>query len=198
MGNQGIYHSAYDSYHWLSKFGDPGFRYHATTAQMSAMMLLRMADADILPYDYVEYAKTMRMLADTAAKNIASRRWTISIAELTAAIARMDTAARAFNVVRDSALLHGLPAARRKRVNTLLMQVERAFVRPNGLKDRAWYRNVIYAADKDNGYSNISFPTINEAVMDGDKELTVREITDLAHRFDRAAQILVRAARSLR
>jgi len=25
-GSEGIYHSAYDSYHWLSKFGDPGFR----------------------------------------------------------------------------------------------------------------------------------------------------------------------------
>jgi N-acetylated-alpha-linked acidic dipeptidase len=197
-GDEGIYHSAFDTYHWLSKFGDPGFRYHATAAQIGAMLLLRVANADILPYDYAEYARAMRVLADTASKNIAARQWTVSTAQLTAAIARMDSAARAFNIARDSALLHDIPGTRTKQVNTLLLQVERAFVRPTGLKGREWYRNVIYAADNDNGYSNIGFPTINEAVRAGDQVLTVHEIADLAHRFDTVAQILIRAARSLR
>ncbi|HXC24762.1 MAG TPA: M20/M25/M40 family metallo-hydrolase [Gemmatimonadaceae bacterium] len=199
-GSEGIYHSAYDSYHWLSTFGDPGFRYHATTAQMSAMLLLRMADADILPYDYVEYAKAMRVLADTTAKAIAANKWTVPTTELTAAIARMDNAAHVFNAVRDSALAH--PSARttatRKQVNALLLQVERAFVRPTGLKDREWFRNVIYAADNDNGYANIGFPTINEAVRAGDQARTVREIADLAARFDTATRTLISAAQSLR
>lgn len=199
-GSEGIYHSAFDSYHWISKFGDPGFRYHATTARIGAMLLLRIADADILPYDYVEYARAMRILADTAAKNIAANRWTVSLNALTAAIARMEGAARDFNTARDAALARPtpLPEATKKQVNTLLLQVERAFVRPTGLVGREWFRNVIYAADNDNGYANIGFPTINEAAQAQDQARTVREIADLAARFDVATRTLGSAAQSLR
>lgn len=199
-GAEGIYHSAFDSYHWLSKFGDPGFHYHATTAQMGAMMLMRIADADILPYDYVEYARAMRILADTAAKNIAANRWTVSTNELMAAITRMESAASAFNAARDAALARPtpLPEATKKQVNALLLQVERAFVRPTGLVGREWFRNVIYAADNDNGYANIGFPTINEAVRAQDQARAVREIADLAARFDVATKTLITAAQSLR
>jgi len=52
-GPQGVYHSAYDSYHWMSKFGDPNFEFHATNARIGAAALLRLANAEILPYDYV-------------------------------------------------------------------------------------------------------------------------------------------------
>lgn len=199
-GSQGIYHSTYDSYHWLSTFGDPGFHYHATSAQMSAMLLLRLADADILPYDYVEYARAMRLLADTVAKHVTDRHWSVSTAGLVAAIDEMGRAARGFTAARDAALRGPRPLsmATRKQANALLLRVERAFVRPSGLQNREWYRNVIYAADDDNGYANISFPTINEAIRGGDRPRTVREIADLASRFGVAARLLAEAARSLR
>src|SRR5262249_46077214 len=59
-GAGGVYHSQYDSYAWMTKFGDPGFQYHAAAARVGAAMVLRLANADVLPYDYAEYAKTMR------------------------------------------------------------------------------------------------------------------------------------------
>ena len=59
-GGGGVYHSMYDSYHWMSKFGDTSYAYHATAAKIGAAMTLRIANAEILPYDYVEFAKTMR------------------------------------------------------------------------------------------------------------------------------------------
>ena len=60
-GAGGVYHSAYDSRHWMETFGDPGYRYHATAARIgSCHGALRLANADILPYDYVEFARTMR------------------------------------------------------------------------------------------------------------------------------------------
>jgi N-acetylated-alpha-linked acidic dipeptidase len=200
-GPNGIYHSAFDSYHWMSKFGDPGFRYHATMGVLGAVALMRVADADIIPYDYVEYARAMRALAATAAKNIAARGWSsVSTSALDSSIALMEKSASDFNAARDSALAGGVSAASRKQANTLLLQVERAFVRPEGLpaSKREWFRNVIYAADNDNGYSNIGLPSINEAVRAGDEALSVREIADLAHRFVKAAALLDSAARSLR
>jgi N-acetylated-alpha-linked acidic dipeptidase len=199
-GPQGIYHSSYDSFHWLSTYGDPGFKHHAAAGELGALLVMRMANADILPYDYVAYARAMRTLADSAGKSISQRGWTISIGTLSDAITRMEEAARRFEEARDKVLNRSkpLPAAVRKRANGHLLQVERAFVRPQGLRNRSWYRNVIYAADDDNGYANIGLPSVNEAIRAGDASLTASEIADLAARFNSAAKILMKAARSLR
>ncbi len=199
-GPEGIYHSAYDSYHWLAKFGDPGFKYHATMGVLGTIALTRIADADILPYDYAAYAVAMRALAATAEKNIATHGLSVSVAPLYSSIDSMESAARAFNAARDAALARGVSEASRKQANETLMQVERVFVRAGGLpvSKREWFRNVIYAADNDNGYANIGLPSINEAVNVGDASLATREVSDLTERFGKAADILNRAARSLR
>ncbi len=200
-GPMGVYHSAFDSYHWMSKFGDPGYKYHATMGVMGAVAITRLADADIIPYDYVEYARAMRGLTATAARNIAEKHWTnVSLGALDSSITVMETAASKFNETRDAALARGVSAASRKQANELLMQVERVFVRAGGLpvSKREWFRNVIYAADNDNGYANIGLPSINEAVKAGDEALSVREIADLSQRFIKAAGLLDSAARSLR
>ncbi len=199
-GSQGIYHSAYDSYHWTAKFGDPGFRYHAAMGLLGAIALMRIADADILPYDYVTHARAMRALSATAAKNIAAKKWNVSLAPLDSAITRMETAASAFDTARDAALARGVSGASRKQANALLRQVERVFVRPTGLpvSKRAWFRNVLYAADNDNGYSTMGLPSINEAVRASNEALTAREISDLANRFVTAGSLLEQTARSLR
>ncbi|HEY7897254.1 MAG TPA: M28 family metallopeptidase [Gemmatimonadaceae bacterium] len=200
-GPMGVYHSAFDSYHWMSKFGDPGYKYHATMGVLGAVALMRLADADILPYDYVEYARAMHGLTATVAKNLAAKHWnSVSLTALNQSITAMETAARSFNTARDAALASGVSPMAAKQTNILLMQVERAFVRPEGLPvtKREWFHNVIYAADNDNGYSNIGLPSVNEAIQAGDQAMSVREIADLSARFEKAASILDSAARSLR
>jgi len=77
------------------------------------------------------------------------------------------------------------------------MKVERALTRGEGLRTRPWYRNLVYVADVDNGYSNMSFPSVNEAIRAGDEAVTVAEIGDLARHFDAAAGALVDARRAL-
>ena len=200
-GPMGVYHSAFDSYHWMSKFGDPGYKYHATMGVLGAVAIMRIADADIIPYDYVEYARAMRGLTATAARNIAAKHWTdVSLSALDSSITVMETAAQNFDAARDAALANGSSAAGRKQANELLMQVERSFLQAGGLpvSKREWFRNVIYAADNDNGYANIGLPSINEPVKAGDRALSVREIADLSQRFLHAAGLLDSAARSLR
>ena len=68
--------------------------------------------------------------------------------------------------------------------------MERALTRPEGLKLRPWFRNLIYAADLDNGYANVVFPSVREALKAGDRPLTEREIADLAAHFDAAVRAL--------
>ena len=55
----GVYHSIYDSVDHFNRFVDPGFRYGVTLAQTSGRMVLRLADADVLPFDFVPYAETL-------------------------------------------------------------------------------------------------------------------------------------------
>ncbi|HMA24706.1 MAG TPA: M20/M25/M40 family metallo-hydrolase [Gemmatimonadaceae bacterium] len=197
-GQGGVYHSQYDSYAWMTKFGDPGFHYHAAAARISTAMVLRLANADILPYDYVEYARTMRRYVDPIDRAISEHHWNASTTSLRAAIERLQQEGAAFNAERDSALA-GMPATSAlKRTNQALMQVERALTRPAGLRTRPWFRNLIYVADENNGYANMALPSVNEAIRSGDEGLTRTEIEDLASRFDSAAQALSQARTAIR
>jgi N-acetylated-alpha-linked acidic dipeptidase len=161
-------------------------------------MVLRLANADVLPYDYVEFARTMRRYLPALDQALTSRKWQISSSNLSAAIDRMARGAAAFTAARDSALGRALPAQTRVNANAALLRVERSLTRPEGLRARPWYRNLIYAADENNGYATMVFPSVNEAVRTGDAALTQREIDDLARRFDAASSALDDAARMLR
>ena len=198
-GPQGIYHSAYDSYHWMSKFGDPGFQYHATAAKIGAAMLLRIANADVLPYDYVEFARTMRRFATQASQAIVDKHWSVSVDSLTRAIGKMEDAAIAFDNARDRALSNqATTTAMLQRVNASLLEVERQLTRPQGLVTRSWFRNLIYASDENNGYATMVFPSVGEAIRSGDSTVVAREVNDLAARFDAATRALQRSTEILR
>lgn len=189
-GPGGVYHSAYDSYHWMSKFGDPNFEYHATNARIAAATLLRIANAEILPYDYVEYARTMKRFVSQAEQNIRDKHWKVSAGELSNAIDGLETAAVAFAAARDRALGARLSPQSAQQVNAALLEVERRLTRPQGLVTRPWFRNLIYAADENNGYSTMVLPSIGEAIRGGDEGMVGREIADLAGRFDAATRAL--------
>jgi len=196
-GPGGVYHSQYDDYAWMTKFGDPGFRYHAAAARIGAAMLLRIANADVLPYDYAEYAKTMRQYLGPIDRAVAQRHWNAPTTALSAAIDRLEREGAAFNAARDS-MLHEAPSiATLQRTNRALLQVERALIRPEGLRTRPWFRNLIYVADENNGYANMALPSVNEAIRANEETLTRTEIADLAARFDRAAQDVADARAAL-
>jgi N-acetylated-alpha-linked acidic dipeptidase len=197
-GPQGVYHSAYDSYHWMSKFGDPNFEVHATAARIGAATLLRIANADILPYDYVEFARTMRRFGAQVDQAIADKHLKLSAAGLTTAIARMEDAASTFSAARDRALTAQLATGTAKQVNATLLEVERQLTRPQGLVTRPWFRNLIYAADENNGYSTMVLPSVNEAIRLGDQGAVGQELTDLAQRFDAATRALRMATELLK
>ena len=196
-GAGGVYHSQYDSFAWMSRFGDSSFAYHATAARIAAAMVLRVADADILPYDYAEFARTMRRYVAPVDRAIADHRWNISTTALQGAIDHLEREAAAFAATRDSALAGTVSTAALTQTNQALMQVERAFTRPQGLRTRPWFRNLIYVADENNGYANMALPSVNEAIRAGNEALTRSEIEDLANHFDRAAEALAAARAAL-
>ncbi len=197
-GPSGTYHSAYDTFDWMERFGDPGFQYHATAARIGAAMLLRLANAQLLPYDYAEFARTMTRYVAPVERGLTQKGWNAAaVAPLVTAIARLEKSATAFAVARDAALAAAIAPAAQLAANSALLRVERVLARPSGLKSRPWYRSLIYASDVDNGYSTMSFPGINESIRYGTQAETVAEINDLAARFGAAADAVDAARGSL-
>ncbi|HTY57727.1 MAG TPA: transferrin receptor-like dimerization domain-containing protein [Bacteroidota bacterium] len=64
----GSYHSAYDSFDYYVRFGDPGFVYGVTQAETAGRIVLRLADADVLPLDFADFTETIGRYAGEVMK----------------------------------------------------------------------------------------------------------------------------------
>ncbi len=63
-GSYGVYHSIYDDFNWMEKFGDPEFITHATAARLYTILAMRAAAADIVPFRFVPYGLALREHVD--------------------------------------------------------------------------------------------------------------------------------------
>ena len=64
----GIYHSIYDDFYWYTHFADTDFRYGRALAQTIGLAVMRVADADLLPYDFTDFADTVGRYVDQLEK----------------------------------------------------------------------------------------------------------------------------------
>lgn len=53
------YHSNYDSFHWMTTYGDPGFAYHRTAAQVLGLLTAKLADEPLLSFEAATYASEL-------------------------------------------------------------------------------------------------------------------------------------------
>jgi len=200
-GPDGIYHSMYNSYDWMTRFGDPAYKAHRAGAQLVAVILGRLANSDLLPLDYVAFGTEMNSLVAQLDSGIGKKQWTATVTTQTLkdALDRFTAVARAFGTARDNAIGTGaVDSARAQRVNQALMLVERRLTRPDGLVSRPWFKSLQFAADVDNGYATMAFPTVNEAIRYADAAAANKELGDLVNRIDQARAALVEAAAALR
>ncbi|MGB7283792.1 MAG: transferrin receptor-like dimerization domain-containing protein, partial [Candidatus Acidiferrum sp.] len=56
----GIYHSIYDDFYWFTHFDDTTFVYGRALSQTGGTAMMRLADADLLPFDFTDFADTMQ------------------------------------------------------------------------------------------------------------------------------------------
>jgi N-acetylated-alpha-linked acidic dipeptidase len=190
-GPYGVYHSLYDDHRWVARIGDPGFRYHTAMAQLWGLMALRLANADVLPFDFTAYATRLGEFTGEL-----EQRWRQSVT------ARAE--ASPFVVVHDAvAAFHDAAAGMAPRmaaalespgsrdaVNRALMDVERAFVDPEGIPGRPWYRHQIYAPKFT--YAPEMLPGAAEALEAGDARALEVQCRRVASAIRRAAAVLSR------
>lgn len=185
-GDYGVYHSAFDDFAWFKKFGDPDFLYEQQMARVYGLEMLRMANADVLPYDYETYGKEILVYLDAA---------------ITKSKERFGDKSPNFSAALEAA--HHLQAAGAKmmqkqqkmptitdRINAKLRDAERALLIPEGLPNRPWYRHAIYAPGQYTGYAAVVIPGVNEAIDRSDRNRTVQQIAALAAALNRAVMTL--------
>jgi N-acetylated-alpha-linked acidic dipeptidase len=56
----GIYHSVYDDYYWYTHFSDTDFTYGRALAQAGGSLVMRLADADLLPFEFADFSDTVQ------------------------------------------------------------------------------------------------------------------------------------------
>jgi N-acetylated-alpha-linked acidic dipeptidase len=185
-GAYGVYHSVFDNFAWFKKFGDPDFVYEQQMARIFGLEAVRMADADVLPYDYEEYGKEIAAYVDAARKRAEDK-----FGEHVINFGAVNAAARHFEAAGVKMLAKQKnPPQNAVRLNQALRGAERALLMPQGLPHRPWFRHVIYAPGEYTGYAAVVIPGVNEALDKGDSERARQQLAALTAALERAAKAL--------
>ena len=166
VGPYGVYHSAYDDYYWMNHFGDPGYRYHTLMSQLWGTMALRLANAEILPFDFDSYGANIRNFVSTlnASSHVSGR---LDVVALQDRIASFEAAGRELNSSTSRAIASGaMDSDAARGINEELMQVERNWCNPAGIPGRPWWKHSLYGARYT--YAHLELPGLTEAAEEGD------------------------------
>jgi N-acetylated-alpha-linked acidic dipeptidase len=181
----GTYHSAYDDTYNMEHYLDPGYLGHAGSARVVGTAALRLANADVLPFHYSDYAAAvasyvedlrqvqveapgdekvdLTMLADAA------KEWQDASEQLEA---------RADELLAAGDTESGTASRAIARVNNALMKQERALTTARGMPGRPWFRHQVYAPGLVTGYAVQYLPGMRDAVEQNQQD-TVKTYRDL-------------------
>jgi N-acetylated-alpha-linked acidic dipeptidase len=222
----GQYHSIYDDFYFYTHFADTNFAYGKALAQTAGTMMMRMADADIIPYQFTDQAETVhgyvtevKRLADTMRAQI--KEVNTNLAEgaykaandlqkptippvhealppyfdfapldqasddLTAAAAEYEKAFAAHVASGNSA------------VDPELIKVEHALTDPEGLPNRPWFENMVYAPGFYTGYGVKTLPAVREAIEQKEWTKVDAQIARTSKAIEREAEVLKQATKIL-
>ena len=226
-GGDGLYHSTYDTFERFVRFNDTSFVYARALAQTIGTAIMRLASAEILPFEFTNMADTYGIYLDEVKALALGRRAEIiernrQIEEgLFAAttdprsprkaparepvpgyfnFAPLDNAMTTLRRAADryeAAMAKPRASGAQAAANQILRQVEQALTSEVGLPRRPWYKHMIYAPGYYTGYGVKTFPAVREALEQGYWDEAGREIERIAERLTAAAGMIDRAAAEL-
>ena len=184
-GPYGVYHSTFDDFAWYTQNADPHFAYLQEMARILGLEALRMADADVLPYDYTAYAREITAYIEAAQHKAADAKLAgLDFAPAEAAAQRLTVAAQRAHDQEAAA------SGDLVKLNNALRGAEIALLTDAGLPNRPWYKHTIYAPGEYTGYSAVVIPGVNEAIDAKNSAIAAQQLVVLAQALDRATQSL--------
>ena len=205
-GGGGVYHSVYDSYYWFTHFSDGDFTHTAALSRVIGTALLRLADADVLPFEFRGTATTLREYVDDIA-GMPDVDGKLDLTPVRSAIAKLAVAADRYEKALARLDRVDSPHLERARaqlteLNGTLYRTERAFRHEAGLPRRDWFKHLAYAPGFYTGYGVKTLPGIREGIEQGQWDearsfvpIVASAVNRLTSDVDRAAAMLKKIAR---
>ena len=207
--NGGIYHSVYDTVRWYQKFSDGDYVYGRALSQVTGTLVLRLADAAVLPFQFSDTADTlMRYVVELEKLAVEKKDAKVDLAPVRAAVESLKRAGQAYEKAygalgrQSSATLMGRKEL--QALNQLLATSERKLGNSDGLPRRDWFKHQIYAPGFYTGYGVKTMPQIREGLEEGraaEAQGGVRTVSAavnaLAAQVDQAAQALAASGSEL-
>lgn len=159
----GVYHSIYDSFAWYTRFADHDFAYGRALAQFAGAMLLRLADAPVLPFEFASVARTVRGYVEDLGKLPGAGQ--LDFRAVSEQLARLEKASAEYEAALAGAVARSNGAAKPKlaELNRTLYRSERALLLEGGLPGREWFRHQLTAPGLYTGYGAKTLPGVREA-----------------------------------
>lgn len=189
-----MYHSNYDSFHWMDNFGDPGFKRHEAAAKVVGLMAIETSTELFAPINVVDYANELRKYMGKLEK-LAESKLGIPLAlgakqpcwmnRLRGAIRDLEHSAKHFEHKKEHLKRKLVHLARKhhhhkhggkvdkelkkvllevRKVNKRLQTFEQGLISKEGLKGREWYKHLGTAPGRWLGYGATTFPGVTEAI----------------------------------
>ncbi|KFA54291.1 hypothetical protein S40293_04836 [Stachybotrys chartarum IBT 40293] len=185
------YHGHYDSYAWMSRFGDPGFQIHTAMGQWLALIAYHVVDDVLIPWDLPNAGRVLRTLYEDLSDTIteAYPDLEMDLSPIEEAITTFDAAAEHITSVAQLALAAN-DAVLIDVINSKYRDFHKGFASSGGLPGRPTFHNVISAPGLDNGYGADVFPAVQDSLSAGNEEQAVEWVEKSARAILRAAEIL--------
>ena len=225
-GGGGVYHSIYDDFYWFTHFADTDFVYGRALSQTAGTAVIRLADAELLPFQFGDFTDTVRIYIDELKKldadqreEIEERNREIDEGAFTAAadprqqyvppskapvpphlnFAPLENGIDAVtqSARRYDAVRQRGTASNARAVNAKLIESERRLTDSAGLPGRPWFRHMIYAPGFYTGYGVKTIPGVREAIEQKRWQEADEQIQRVGTILTKEADLLDEAASAL-
>lgn len=206
----GEYHTIYDTYPHYKRFKDPEFAYGIALANTAGRITLRLANADVLPFEFKQWYSTVSGYLGEIMKSTESMRTAVekhntmvekNVFELAADPTKPFTnpmkkegvpfldftplqnemESLKISIEKLSSIdISKLSKEKRTALNQKLMYAEQALTYEKGLPRRSWYKHQIYAPGFYTGYGVKTLPSVREAIEQKDWKEAQEQIAVLA------------------
>ncbi|TLS38621.1 M28 family peptidase [Pseudalkalibacillus caeni] len=164
----GLYHSFYDNLDALQRFDDPDYQHHAAGAQLVGLAALRLANADVLPFQYSAYAREVVQLLENLEQNEGVDLSTVKAQAREWQFAASALEIKAADMIDDG--IQGPETHKLKNINAAMLAQERDLINDKGLPERPWYKHQVWAPGMTTGYAALPLPALAEAIEAGDSK----------------------------
>lgn len=159
-GGPTLYHSNYDDFYYYSKFVDPEFQMGPTIEKLVGVMALRMANAEIIPYDVPRYGQDLALHFANAVSKIKSFNNSFEgFPKVMKELEALKVKSKELSDKLGLALSNdNLKKGDLKNINKQLISLEKSFLEDKGMYFGSWYKSLYSASDPFSGYASWILP----------------------------------------